>query len=185
MAFLEKLNKMAKNIEDKTGDALEISKYTAQKAKAEAAHREELRKIGKFYYDFYLAGGQIETEIVEVMQSAKAHADAVEEAQALIDGIRDENALERLERQAEKEAEKEAPAAVAEQLPAEEPVPQVEIPEAVTETPETETAAETAEQAEALQTEKYKAEDRICSVCGNKVDAGVKFCGECGNKMEV
>ena len=37
MAFLEKLNKMAKNIEDKTGDALEISKHTAQKAKEEAA----------------------------------------------------------------------------------------------------------------------------------------------------
>ena len=42
MAFLEKLNKMAKNIEDKTGDALEISKHTAQKAKEEAAHREDL-----------------------------------------------------------------------------------------------------------------------------------------------
>ena len=183
MAFLEKLNKMAKNIEDKTGDALEISKHTAQKAKEEAAHREDLRKIGKFYYDFYLAGGQIEAGIMEVMESAKAHADAVAQAQAAIDGIRDENALEKAEKLAAKEAQAEAAAEEAVQEAAEETENITEEPvaqEAEPPQPEAETAQPQPEEiGQPVPTE------RICSVCGNRVEAGIKFCGECGNKMEV
>ena len=174
MAFLEKLNKMAKNIEDKTGDALEISKHTAQKAKEEAAHREDLRKIGKFYYDFYLAGGQIEADIMEVMESAKAHADAVAQAQAAIDGIRDENALEKAEKLTAKEAQAEAAAEEAVQEAAEET-------ENITEEP----VAQEAEPPQPEEIGQPVPTERICSVCGNRVEAGVKFCGECGNKMEV
>ena len=51
MVFFEKLNKVAKNIESKTGDAIEIAKYTAQIASEENAHKEDLKKIGKYYYD--------------------------------------------------------------------------------------------------------------------------------------
>lgn len=43
-------------------------KITSEKALAET----ELRKIGEYYYGQFLSGGQIEPEILEACQSAKA-----------------------------------------------------------------------------------------------------------------
>ena len=44
-------------------------KITSEKALAET----ELRKIGEYYDGQFLSGGQIEPEILEACQSAKAH----------------------------------------------------------------------------------------------------------------
>ena len=88
MVFFEKLNKVAKNIESKTGDAIEIAKYTAQIASEENAHKEDLKKIGKYYYDLFAAGQVVDDAILPVMESAKAHMDKVEEARALIEKVK-------------------------------------------------------------------------------------------------
>ena len=48
----------------------------------------ELRKIGEYYYGQFLSGGQIEPEILEACQSAKAHYDEAAHAQLEIDRIR-------------------------------------------------------------------------------------------------
>ena len=88
MVFFEKLNKVAKNIESKTGDAIEIAKYTAQIASEENAHKEELKKIGKYYYDLFVAGNVVDDAILPVMESAKAHMDKADEARALIEKVK-------------------------------------------------------------------------------------------------
>lgn len=95
MAFLDKLGDFAKNIGDKTSDAIETGKLNSKINSEKAAAGEELRKIGEHYYNLYLADGQAATEVLEFCQAAKAHDDAAAEAQAEIDRIKAENEVEK------------------------------------------------------------------------------------------
>ena len=69
MAFFDKLNQVAKNIGDKTSDAIETTRLNSKIAAEKLAANEELLKIGQHYYDLYLAG-QAEAEILEYCQAA-------------------------------------------------------------------------------------------------------------------
>ena len=82
MAFLDKLNKMAKVIEDKTADAIEFSNYNAAITAGENGFAMDIKKIGEFYYEFYVNGGTVEPNILAVLQSAKAHQDSIAQAKA-------------------------------------------------------------------------------------------------------
>lgn len=53
MAFFDKLGGLAKNIGDKTSDAIEINKLNSRINSEKAAAGEEMKKIGEFYYDFF------------------------------------------------------------------------------------------------------------------------------------
>ena len=53
---------------------------------AAQAAAEELRKIGEYYYNLFLSGGQTAPEIAEFCQSAKSHYDEAAQAQAEIAG---------------------------------------------------------------------------------------------------
>ena len=85
MAFLDKLNKMAKVIEDKTADAIEFSNYSAAITAGENGFAMDIKKIGEFYYEFYVNGGTVEPNILAVLQSAKAHQDSIAQAKADIE----------------------------------------------------------------------------------------------------
>ena len=208
MAFLDKLNKLAKNIEDKTGDAIELSKHSATITSSEHGFHSDIKKIGEFYYEFFLNGGQVEPNILSVLQSAKAHQDAIASARAEIERINAENAAEREAAKAERQAAKEAAKAEKEaarlaQQQAEEEIREeaaVEIlvvaePEAgdvvmeepVLEEPAMEEFA-TEEIAVEEPQEVMPAEETPvagnCPDCGAAVEPGAKFCGECGYKME-
>ena len=49
MAFFDKINDFAKNISDKTSDAIETSKLNSKIAAEKLAANEELLKIGQHY----------------------------------------------------------------------------------------------------------------------------------------
>lgn len=184
MALLDKLNKLAKNIEDKTGDAIELSKHSATITSSEHGFNSDIKKIGEFYYDFFINGGQVEPNILPVLQSAKAHQEAIAEAKSEIERINAENAAEREAAKAERAAAREAAKAekeaarLAETENAEEAV--------VDEEPDAGTAeyAEGEPEADADNTT-VVVEANICPSCGADVDPGAKFCGDCGYKMEV
>lgn len=106
MAFLDKLNKMAKTIEDKTADAIELSNYSAAITAAENGFTTDIRKIGEFYYEFFINGGNVEPNILPVLQSAKAHVEAAAAAKAEIERINAENEAEREAAKAERAAAK-------------------------------------------------------------------------------
>ena len=108
MALLDTLNKMAKTIEDKTGDAIEISNYSSVIYVEETGYRNDIKKIGEFYYNFFLNGGQLEPDILPVAQSAKAHLDAAAQAKASIERINRENEAEKEAAKAERAAAREA-----------------------------------------------------------------------------
>lgn len=182
MAFLEKLNKLAKNIEDKTGDAIEISKYSATIHTSENQYRDDIKKIGEFYYNFFLNGGQVEPEILPVFESAKAHLEAAEEARKGIEAINAENEAAKAAAKAEREAEKARQQALVEDEPHEEIIEEMAAPEeeAVEQPAITPVDEPVAEQPAPVEIEA----PAVCPSCGAAVDTGAKFCGECGYKME-
>ena len=88
MAFFDKLNQVAKNLGDKTTDAIETTKLNTKIHSERNAAGEDLKKIGEYYYNVYVSGGIVAEEVLEACQSAKAHYDAIEAAQAEINGIK-------------------------------------------------------------------------------------------------
>lgn len=108
MALLDTLNKMAKTIEDKTGDAIEISKLSSTIYNAENGYHDAIKKIGEFYYNFFLNGGQLEEDILPFAQAAKEHLATAAEAKAAIEKINEENEAEKEAAKAERAAAREA-----------------------------------------------------------------------------
>lgn len=90
MSFLDKLGGIAKNIGDKTGEMLAVNNLNSKIHAEQQAAAEELRKIGEYYYNLFLSGGQTAPEIAEFCQSAKSHYDEAAQAQAEIGRIRAE-----------------------------------------------------------------------------------------------
>ncbi|MBE6895075.1 MAG: hypothetical protein E7483_05700 [Ruminococcaceae bacterium] len=115
MAFLDTINKVAKNIEEKTGDAIELAKHNAKMTREEYSYKDALKKIGEYYCNVYRQGGQVDEEILEAVQQAVAHYDAMIAEQKEINRINEENEAEKLAakeaKAAEKAAAKEAKAA--------------------------------------------------------------------------
>ena len=90
MAFFDKLNQVAKNIGDRTTDAIETTKLNSKIAAEKLAANEELLKIGQHYYDLYLVG-QADEVILEYCRAAKSHLDTADQLQAEIARIKAEN----------------------------------------------------------------------------------------------
>lgn len=171
MAFFEKLSDMAKNIGDKTGDAIETTKLNSKiKAENEAAD-EELKKIGAFYYEQFKQSGEAAPELLELFQTAKSHYDAAAVAQAEIDRIKAEN--EEIRAAAEN-----APVPAAKTAPEE-----IDCPGCgAANIPGTKFCCACGIRLESPAP--AKPEQKICPGCGTIVAPGVKFCPECGNRME-
>ena len=177
MAFFDKLSDFAKNIGDKTTDAIETGKLTAKISSEKNLAGEELKKIGEFYYSIWLERGEIAPEALDFCTAAKAHYDAAGEAQAEIDRIHAENEAARAS----------APAASAGAVCA----------SCGTQLPE-QTAAESAvcpgcghrndvgtkfcAGCGAKLPELGPAEKPVCEGCGEEFPEGVKFCPSCGTK---
>ena len=95
MAFFEKLGDMAKNLGDKTGDAIETNKLNGKIKSEKSAIDEVLKQIGAFYLERHAAGEATEDGIAEYMAAIDGHNAAIAEAEAQIQKIRDENEAEK------------------------------------------------------------------------------------------
>lgn len=167
MAFFDKINQVAKNLGDRTTDAIETTKLN-NKANAEKnAAAEELKKIGEFYYQVFLSGGAVAPEVLEACQSAKAHYDAAEAAQAGIANIKAEN-------EAAKAAASVQPAAVPTQ-----PVRSAGVYCTACGAANAEGTKFCAECGNKLEAPAAN----VCPACGAETAEGLKFCGECGTKL--
>lgn len=165
MAFLDKLNQVAKNIGDKTNDAIETTKLNSKINAEKSAAAEDLKKIGEHYYSLFAASGEATPEVLELCQSAKAHYDAAVEAQAEIERIK---------------AEKAAAAA-----PVAAPAPAAPMGNAcpscgASNAPGTKFCCECGGKLETPAVPQPK----TCQECGAAVAEGLRFCGECGARLE-
>lgn len=91
MDLFDKIGNIAKNIGDKTNDAIEITKLNAKIASEKSAAAEELKKIGEFYYKKFADEEPIDTEIQEFCNNAAGHYETIEQAKAEIERIKREN----------------------------------------------------------------------------------------------
>lgn len=92
MAFMDKLGDFAKNIGEKTSDALETTKYSAKIALEKNSVKDELELIGKFYYDRYARGEEVAPEVVELCEKAKKHFDVIAQYEEEKEKIKADNA---------------------------------------------------------------------------------------------
>ncbi len=201
MAFFDKLNDFAKNIGDKTTDAIETGKLNSRINSERNAAGEELKKIGEHYYNVFAAGGQVAPEVLEFCQGAKTHYDAAGEAQAEIDRIRAENEAAKAAAAAPVQA---APAGITcpgcgtvngagikfcqncgSKLEAPPPAPAgVTCPGCGTaNTPGTKFCAQCGTKLEVPAPAPAPA-PRLCPGCGAEVPDGTRFCPQCGQRMD-
>ena len=82
MDLFDKIGNIAKNIGDRTNDAIEITKLNAKIATEKSAVAEDLKKIGEFYYKKFADEEPIDTEIQEFCDNAASHYEAIDQAQA-------------------------------------------------------------------------------------------------------
>lgn len=163
MAFLDKLNDIAKNIGDKTNDAIETTRLNSKIRAEQEAAAGDLQKIGEHYYNLFAVGGEAAPEVLEFCQSAKAHYDAAAEGQAEIERIRTET---------EAPAAPTAPAAAWMACPScgAGNAPGTKFCQSCGAKLETPPPAEP--------------EQKTCPNCGSAMEPGVKFCPQCGAKAE-
>lgn len=92
MAFLDKLNEVAKKVGDKTTevakivgdkaeDAIETGKLSAKISAERFAVQDDLKKIGEYYFTRFVAGDEVAPEVLGYCNSAKAHYDTIAAAQ--------------------------------------------------------------------------------------------------------
>ncbi len=171
MAFFDKLNQVAKNLGDKTTDAIETTKLNTKIHSERNAAEEELKKIGEYYYNVFVNGGSVAPEVLEFCQKAKEHYDAIDGAQAGINQIKAEN-------EAAKAAAYTAPA-----TPVVEATPAGNVCTAcgAVNAEGTKFCFECGNKLEAPAP--AVPVNPVCPNCGTPIAEGLRFCGECGTKI--
>ncbi len=170
MALFDKLNRMAKNIGDKAGDAVEITKLTSDIALENNSLNGDLKKIGEFYYNLFAAGGEVAPEVIDWCNSAKVRYENIAAKQAEIEKIKAEN-------NAEKQPQPAAPAQPA--------AATIICPSCKADnTPGTKFCHNCGMKLEAPAVQPEPAAEKVCPGCNRVLPRGTKFCPECGMKAE-
>lgn len=167
MVFFNKFEDLAKNLGDKTSDAIEIGKLNNRINSKKAAVGEELKKIGEHYYNLFLAEGQATPEVLEFCEAAKAHNEAVAEAQAEINRIKAENEV-----------------AKAAAVPASAATFNSGVLLCASCSTGNPQGTKFCCQCGAKLTPIAEQAKTVCPSCGAGITTGTKFCNECGTRIE-
>jgi hypothetical protein len=92
MAFLDKLGDIARNLGDKTTDAIETTKLNSKIGSEKTAIAECMRKIGEYYYQKRNSGEFSDDGAAELFAAIDGHNQAIADAQAEIERIKTETA---------------------------------------------------------------------------------------------
>ena len=105
MAFFDKINSIAKNVGDKTGDAIEMAKINARIASERSAMNDIYRQLGEVYYAHRVNGGEGEpAEAAAIYSQLDQRTAAIDEAQKQIVAIKAEGERRAAEAAAAEEA---------------------------------------------------------------------------------
>ena len=88
MAIFDKLGDIARNIGDKTTDAIETTKLNSKINSEKAAIVDCMRKIGEIYYQNYSTGAPVDSAASELFKTIDEHNKAIVDMQAEIDRIK-------------------------------------------------------------------------------------------------
>jgi len=170
MALLDKLNTIAKNVGEKTGDAIEITKLNAKIASEKSAMTELYKQLGEKIYEKYTQGAYQSEDMAALFAAVDARKAGIAEAEGKILAIREENQAKAQAAAEVQPAENTAPAgAVCPNCGAnaaegvkfcDQCGTRIEVPVSAAEA------------------------KKVCCCCGAEAVPGVKFCSQCGTKIE-
>ena len=189
MAFFDKLNDLAKNIGEKTSEAIETGKLNNKINAARNAAGEHMKKIGELYYGKYAAGEAVDPAILEYCAAidaqnqlaAEAHAEQataypeqakrlellrleIEAAQRTLSTLQAEKAQQEAKEQAERAAREAAEAAFT--------CPNCGM-----------VNKEGTKFCQECGTKLSGQTKAFCTACGAELPPGTRFCGECGARQ--
>ena len=84
MDFLNKVNAFAKAAADKTSEVAESARLKAQIAADEKSIRELQAKIGDYYYQQFLAGETVASEVLSLCTAISVHKSNIQEKKAAL-----------------------------------------------------------------------------------------------------
>lgn len=171
MAFLDKLNNLAKNVGEKTNDAIETTRMNSKISSEKSKIAEQYKKIGEYYYNKHAQGETLDVEVAEFCTAVDASNQVIKENEEAIQKLKDE-------REAQKQAAAEAAVSAA-QTPVMQNVQQGQ--------------GLVCPSCQAVNTPGMK----FCNQCGTKLETGItcsncgtentpgmKFCNQCGTELE-
>lgn len=88
MAFLDSLSRMAKNVSDKTEDAIGINKLNAGIAKAKNTIEDANSQLAEHYYKLYKRGTVLDETAQALCESIDECYTAIRQAEAQIESIK-------------------------------------------------------------------------------------------------
>jgi len=89
MAFLEKLSSVAKDVTEKAGEAVEVTKLKAKVGKEKNAISDILQKIGEHYMDRFLAGEELDIVVSEMCKEIEEHNKTIDDLMDQIAAIKE------------------------------------------------------------------------------------------------
>ncbi len=85
MAFLNRLNRTIRTIENLAGTVMEanrtLNRDSGRVEQSVDPVQEQLRIIGEYYYGVYESGGEVAQEVVEACETIRRHTEAAKRAQ--------------------------------------------------------------------------------------------------------
>jgi hypothetical protein len=79
MAFLDKLSSVAKDMTEKAGDAVEVTKLKSKVSKEKSAIEEVLQKIGGYYLDKFIAGEEMDEAVAVMCKEITDHNKTIDD----------------------------------------------------------------------------------------------------------
>lgn len=166
MALFDKINTIAKNVGEKTGEAIEITKLNAKISGEKSAMADLYKQLGEKIYEKYASGAYQDADMAELFTAVDARRANIAEAEDKIKAIKAENQAKAQPVPQEQAAPAGAVcpgcgAAVAEGVKfCNQCGTKIEVPVSAAE------------------------EKKVCCCCGTEVAFGVKFCSQCGTRIE-
>lgn len=172
MAFFDKLNSFAKNVGDKTKEAMEISRLNTKIRTEKAAIEAAYKKLGEHFYDKHTAGEVYDEAAEEIFAAIDASNSAIADLEAEIARIR-------AEREASRAAAPAPASAPTHSIPAGTPCPACGklIPPGAK-------FCGGCGNSVASEPEHPVQDNLACPNCGKLNPSGTKFCGDCGTMLE-
>jgi hypothetical protein len=89
MAFLDKLSSVAKDMTEKAGEAVEITKLKSKVSKEKSAIEEVLLKIGGYYLDKYTAGEELDEGVALMCKEIAERNKTIEDLMGQIAAVKE------------------------------------------------------------------------------------------------
>lgn len=86
MDFMNKVNALARAAADKTSEVVEDTKLRTQIANDEKSIRELKMKIGNYYYQKFVSGGEVDAAVLEYCTAISVHKKTIQDKTDALNG---------------------------------------------------------------------------------------------------